>query len=122
MGCEPSTSGPGRVQSEIEHMVNAMTLGKYAEHRRARGLPGCSKAAVSKAIKAGRLAKSVVRDHRGQPKIADPELADREWRIVRTLPPSAAPLVARLAEIAEALRQQMEAAALDGEVGRDGDA
>lgn len=56
-----------------------MSLGEYAEHRKARSLPGQSKNAVSKAIKRGCLVKSVVRDHRGQPKIADPELADREW-------------------------------------------
>jgi hypothetical protein len=35
--------------------------------------------AVSKAIKSGRLKASIVRDHLGKPKIADPELADREW-------------------------------------------
>jgi hypothetical protein len=35
--------------------------------------------AVSKAIKSGRLVRSVVRDHRGQPKIGDVALADREW-------------------------------------------
>lgn len=35
--------------------------------------------AVSEAIKNGRLVKSVVRDEFGSPKIADPDLADREW-------------------------------------------
>lgn len=56
-----------------------MTLRDYAKHREERGLVGKSVQAVSKAIKGGRLVKSVVRDHRGEPKIADPELADREW-------------------------------------------
>ena len=93
-----------------------LTLGKYAESRKARGLPGGSKNAVSKAIKSGRLARSVVRDQRGLPKIADPDLADREWRCSRSLPLSAAPLVARLAEIAEALRQHQEAEGARGGV------
>lgn len=50
-----------------------ISLRSYATRR------GVSVMAVSKAIKAGRLVRSVVRDERGQPKIADPELADREW-------------------------------------------
>jgi hypothetical protein len=50
-----------------------LTLTAYAARR------GVSKMAVSRAVKAGRLARSVVRDDRGQPKIADPDLADREW-------------------------------------------
>lgn len=50
-----------------------MTLGAYAKHR------GCSKNAVSKAIKRGRLKLSVVFDAAGQPKIGDAQLADREW-------------------------------------------
>lgn len=56
-----------------------MSLREYAKHRGERGLVGATPMAVSKAIKAGRLVKSVVRDSNGQPKIADPELADREW-------------------------------------------
>lgn len=40
---------------------------------------GVSVEAVSQAIKAGRLVKSVARDSAGRPKIADPVLADREW-------------------------------------------
>jgi hypothetical protein len=35
--------------------------------------------AVSTAIKVGRLVASVGRDEWGQPKISDPDLADREW-------------------------------------------
>lgn len=49
-----------------------MSLRAYAKRR------GVSPEAVSKAITAGRLEKSVTRIG-GQPKISDPELADREW-------------------------------------------
>jgi phage terminase Nu1 subunit (DNA packaging protein) len=49
-----------------------MSLRAYATRR------GVSSEAVSKAISAGRLRDSVERV-RGIPKIADPELADREW-------------------------------------------
>jgi hypothetical protein len=50
----------------------AMSLREYARRR------GVTAEAVSKAIMAGRLAESVVRV-KGQPKISDPKLADREW-------------------------------------------
>lgn len=53
-----------------------LSLRDYAAHR------GVSHVAVSKAIAAGRLAESVVYVQRGKkrsPKIADVELADREW-------------------------------------------
>jgi hypothetical protein len=50
-----------------------MSLRAYAARR------GVTAMAVSKAIKSGRLAKSVVRDASGDPKIADADLADREW-------------------------------------------
>lgn len=56
-----------------------MSLREYARHRASLGLVGTSAMAVSKAVKNGRLKRSVVRDHNGDPKIADPELADREW-------------------------------------------
>jgi hypothetical protein len=49
-----------------------LSLRAYARRR------GCSAEAVSKAITTGRLSRSVVRVD-GQPKIADPDLADREW-------------------------------------------
>lgn len=49
-----------------------LSLRAYARRR------GCSAEAVSKAITAGRLTGSVIRVD-GQPKIRDPELADREW-------------------------------------------
>lgn len=73
-----------------------MSLTAYAKRR------GVSPVAVSKAVARGRLSASVVRDERGQPKIADPELADREWAAntrSRTDfgdgdPPIAAPLAA----------------------------
>lgn len=50
-----------------------MTQSAYAKRR------GVSAMAVSLAIKSGRLAMSVVKDDRGVPKIADPDLADQEW-------------------------------------------
>lgn len=50
-----------------------MSLRAYARRR------GVSPEAVSKAVADGRLRAAVVRDARGAPKIADPELADREW-------------------------------------------
>ncbi len=50
-----------------------MTLTAYASRR------GVSPKAVSKAVAAGRLTASVTRDQHGAPKIADPDLADREW-------------------------------------------
>lgn len=42
-------------------------------------LRGVSPAAVSKAIKFGRLRESIVRDKLGHPKISDAALADAEW-------------------------------------------
>lgn len=54
-------------------MSAPMTLTAYAARR------GVTPKAVSKAVATGRLSKSVVRDRHGAPKIADPELADREW-------------------------------------------
>ena len=50
-----------------------MSLRDYARRR------GVSPMAVSRAVTAGRLTKSVVRDAKGDPKIADADLADREW-------------------------------------------
>lgn len=52
---------------------STMTLTAYASRR------GVSPKAVSKAVAAGRLSASVTRDQHGAPKIADPDLADREW-------------------------------------------
>lgn len=49
------------------------TLAAYAKHR------GVSAMAVSRAVKAGRLVESVVRDEHNVPKIKDVALADREW-------------------------------------------
>ena len=53
--------------------ITPITLTEYAARR------GVSKVAVSKAIAAGRLRDSVVRDGRGRPAIVSAELADREW-------------------------------------------
>jgi hypothetical protein len=52
---------------------SGMTLTAYAARR------GVSKMAVVKAVKVGRLQECVGRNERGQPFIADPDLADREW-------------------------------------------
>lgn len=53
--------------------ASPLSLHRYAARR------GVSTAAVSKAIKSGRLSASVVFDHLGDPKIGDADLADREW-------------------------------------------
>jgi hypothetical protein len=50
-----------------------MSLSAYGRRR------GCSHEAVRRAIKSGRLDRSVTIDHKGHPKINDPDLADREW-------------------------------------------
>lgn len=50
-----------------------ITLTAYAARR------GVSVKAVSKAVATGRLIASVERDQHGAPKIADADLADREW-------------------------------------------
>lgn len=50
-----------------------MSCRAYAKRR------GVSAMAVSDAIRQGRLVKSVVRVENGDPKIADPDLADQEW-------------------------------------------
>lgn len=49
------------------------SLTAYAKHR------GITVQSVSRAVKDGRLTKSVTYDARGKPKIADVELADQEW-------------------------------------------
>lgn len=41
---------------------------------------GVSPEAVSKAVRVGRLAKSVGVDHKGRRAIVDPELAAKEWK------------------------------------------
>lgn len=59
--------------------MHLTSLRAYAKHR------GVSLAAVQTAIDAGRLRESVTRDEHGTRKIADVELADREWR-ANTMP------------------------------------
>lgn len=54
-------------------MAELMSLRAYAKRR------GVTPMAVSFAVRDGRLVESVARDKFGQPKISDPDLADREW-------------------------------------------
>lgn len=56
-----------------------MSVLAYAKRRAERGLPGGSVVAVQAAIKSGRLRDSLTHDDAGRPKIADPDIADREW-------------------------------------------
>lgn len=57
-----------------------ITQAAYAAHRKALGLVGASAMAVSRAVRGGRLDKSVARDAVGNVLgIADVDLADREW-------------------------------------------
>jgi phage terminase Nu1 subunit (DNA packaging protein) len=54
------------------------SLVAYARHRKERGLPGATYQAVQRAVKDGRLVRSVVRV-RGRPKIRSFAAADKEW-------------------------------------------
>lgn len=62
----------GQGESGANRPAEPLSLRAYARRR------GVSPEAVSRAIESGRLRASVTR-HTGVPKIADPELADREW-------------------------------------------
>jgi hypothetical protein len=66
---------------------------------------GVSHTAVEKAIATGRLARSVVRDRHGKPRIADPEVATREWvdNVTKPAPPTNA--VGGFSSLAEAQRR-----------------
>lgn len=76
-----------------------MTLTAYAARR------GVSPKAVSKAVAVGRLSSSVTRDQHGAPKIADPELADREWEAnTRARADVAPPMATRPADPADPVR------------------
>lgn len=92
-------------------MADPLTLTAYAARR------GVSTVAVSKAVRTGRLSASVVRDERGQPKIADPELADREWtsntRQRADLPPRASEPASSSRAAAPAPRQSEPIAAVE---------
>lgn len=68
---------PARV--DAMKRATPLSLREYAKRR------GVSAMAVSRAVKSGRLTQSVVRDEGGDPKIADPELADREWEAATDL-------------------------------------
>lgn len=58
-------------------MTKLLSASEYAATRKARGLPGGTHQAVGKAIKTGRLSKSVTK--KGNRYRIDPELADEEW-------------------------------------------
>ncbi|MCB0421352.1 MAG: hypothetical protein KDD61_10160 [Bdellovibrionales bacterium] len=53
-------------------MAQLLSISEYAEHRKKRGLGGCSRVAIYKAIKAGRIV--VTSDG-----LIDPEQADKMW-------------------------------------------
>lgn len=53
--------------------MTTMTLREYARRK------DISHTAVQIAIKSGRLSKSIVKDAKGRPRIADEALADKEW-------------------------------------------
>jgi uncharacterized protein YjiS (DUF1127 family) len=54
------------------------------------GLLGASEGAIRKAIRSGRLAKSIGRDERGRPFVLDLAVAKREWATNRSAPAPAA--------------------------------
>lgn len=79
--------------------ASPMSLRAYARRR------GVSPEAVSKAVSTGRLSESVVTVD-GAPKIADPELADREWEAsTRSQVASPAPAGAADYHASRALRE-----------------
>src|SRR6185503_3692478 len=55
-----------------------LSLRAYAAHRKSQGFAGGSLQAVQRAIQGQRLVESIVSID-GVKKVADPELADREW-------------------------------------------
>jgi hypothetical protein len=57
--------------------VRLMSERQYAEHRKARGLPGGTQAAVNKAVSAGRIAKVI--DAASKRLMIDPAIADAQW-------------------------------------------
>lgn len=76
---------------------------------------GVSPQAVSKAVKAGRLSRSVGRDAAGRPVITNPELAAQEWRTraarPRTAGKPASPRASRcqtLSDVQKAIAVQRE--------------
>ncbi len=58
---------------QIPDSTQPMSVRAYGRRR------GCSHVAVQRAIENGRLVASIVRGPNGEPKISDPDLADREW-------------------------------------------
>jgi hypothetical protein len=51
----------------------------YARHREATYGKSCTKQAIARAVKTGRLLVAIERDGAGVPRIPDFALADREW-------------------------------------------
>ncbi len=87
-----------------------MSQTAYAKRR------GVSKMAVSLAIKSGRLKACVVQDQWGNPKIGDPDLADREWDANTDLTKAPAYVKEREAARQAATPGQVAAAAPDAEI------
>jgi hypothetical protein len=57
--------------------VPLMSERQYAEHRKARGLPGGTQAAVNKAVATGRITKVI--DPASKKPVIDPVIADAQW-------------------------------------------
>jgi hypothetical protein len=70
-GAEKSTKS--LIAKRIFGFMAFISMNKYAQLR------GVSAMAVSKAVKSGRLVRSVLRDAEGKPKGIDPDVADIEW-------------------------------------------
>jgi hypothetical protein len=57
--------------------MTLMSERQYAEHRKARGLPGGTQAAVNKAAATGRITKVI--DPESKKPMIDPAIADAQW-------------------------------------------
>lgn len=77
-------------------MGELLSQAQYAEHRKARGLAGQTRAAVSKAVKEGRC--PIVRDAGGKVLGIDPAEADRAWDAKAPANPGAPVNVRRVVE------------------------
>jgi len=90
-----------------------VTQADYARHRAAKGLPGCTREAVRKAVEAGRISTM------GADKLIDPAVADIQWaqnsrgRMASVRPGGAAPQAVSSAPVG----QETGAQGLGGGVG-----